>query len=90
MYGPQGLFLFICSSCPKVSKKKNKSSFDLVVYVLKLFNRYLRRNVNTKSSRDTRVYSLLLPLAFNKYLRSNIDTKSPMDQGLFHSIFVSF
>ena len=57
-----------------------------------LTNRYLAKNVDTKSCMDPRVYFLIVPLAFdrylsrnintkyiNKYLRRNIDTKSSMD-----------
>ena len=42
-------------------------------------NRYLRRNVDTKSSMDPRVHFLVIPLVFDRYLRRNVDTESSMD-----------
>ncbi len=58
-----------------------KSSMDLKVYFcfLKLFNRYLKRNVDTEASMNLRVYFLLLSQASDRYLRRNTDNKSSMD-----------
>ena len=51
----------------------------------KAFNRYLNRNMDTKSSMDLKVYFFLK--LFNRYLKRNVDTEASMNLRVYFLLF---